>query len=463
MPYRAASKVKGLYKKHNLRCPNQEGLPTNCDCPWYGRYRGISKGLAAWACKTVDPRTKAGAEAVLARLKTVIDERKYSPEGEQRSLGSGQRFSDFVLEWKTHYAEEYGLTSNSLDDMLNVLTDGLGSFTLEHLSGDPVHIERWLNRMQKERNWSPNTWNRYYGLLNTLCVRATRWKTNGAPRMTHNPMTSIERRVGTKKKFGVRIEEAVEDKLFEACATLNRPQHAPHSIRLDWDKVDTIRKRVAGGESQSKVARSFGISSGLCCQIVKGDIWNREKYRVGTKGDLMRLRLMMALDTGVRREEMMLIQIKHINFRPALTTVEGEQLELFAVEVQSKGEKTTGEKEFVWVGTERLKEALKKRRFALRNDPEAYVFGTETGKRQKAFRRMWRELFTLAGLKYGRDKGVVWHTLRHEFCSRAAENTGDPVVAQELARHKDLRTTQGYLHPRLARVLAAATGLNRKS
>jgi hypothetical protein len=36
--------------------------------------------------------------------------------------------------------------------------------------------------------------------------------------MTHNPMTSIERRVGTKKKFGVRIEEAVEDKLFEADA-----------------------------------------------------------------------------------------------------------------------------------------------------------------------------------------------------------------------------------------------------
>ena len=37
---------------------------------------------------------------------------------------------------------------------------------------------------------------------------------------------------------------------------------------------------------------------------------------------------------------------------------------------------------------------------------------------------------------------------------RTAENTGGPVVAQELARHKDLRTTQGYLHARLARVLA---------
>ena len=45
------------------------------------------------------------------------------------------------------------------------------------------------------------------------------------------------------------------------------------------------------------------------------------------------------------------------------------------------------------------------------------------------------------GWSTGRDKGLVWHTLRHEFCSRTAENTGDPVVVQELARHKDLRTT----------------------
>ena len=462
MPRRAASKVKGLYKKHSLHCPNESGDPTGCDCPWYAMYKSVRKGLAAWAGKAVDPRTKKGAEAVLTRLKNSIDDRTYSPEGEQQSLGSGQRFSDFVTEWKTHYAEEYGLSSNSLDSMLDVLTEGLGSFTLEHLVGDPMHIERWLNRIQKERNWSPNTWNRYYELLSTICVRATRWKSSGVPRMAHNPMTGIERRVGTKKKFNVRIEEAAEDKLFEACNKLNRPQHAPHSQRLNWEKVNEIRQLVAAGERQSKVAARFGISTGLCCQIIKGDIWNRDKYRIGTKGDLMRLRLMMALDTGVRREEMMLIQLKHINFRPIPVMMDGEQREVLTVAVQSKGEKTTGEKESVYVGTERLTEALKTRRFALRNDPEAYVFGTEAGKRQKDFRRMWRELFTLAGLKYGRHKGLVWHTLRHEFCSRTAENTGDPVVAQELARHKDLRTTQGYLHPRMSRVLAAAVRLNRK-
>ena len=112
-----------------------------------------------------------------------------------------------------------------------------------------MHIERWLNRMQKERSWSANTWNRYYELLSTICVRATRWKTNGVPRMAHNPMTAIERRVGTKKKFGVRIEEAAEDRLFEACDKLNRPQHAPHSKLLDWEKVDDDSEAGRGGEA----------------------------------------------------------------------------------------------------------------------------------------------------------------------------------------------------------------------
>jgi integrase len=72
-------------------------------------------------------------------------------------------------------------------------------------------------------------------------------------------------------------------------------------------------------------------------------------------------------------------------------------------------------------------------------------------------------LFRLAKLDYGRSKGLVWHTIRHEFVSRHLENTGDPVIAQRLARHKDGQTTQGYMHAREARVLAAAVRLGRRS
>ena len=43
------------------------------------------------------------------------------------SLGSGQRFSEFVKEWQTHYAEPHDLTSSSLSPMLDVLVKGLGT------------------------------------------------------------------------------------------------------------------------------------------------------------------------------------------------------------------------------------------------------------------------------------------------------------------------------------------------
>ena len=115
MPRRGVSNVESLYKKHNVGCAHRHGDPTRCDCPWYGKYKGIYKGLANWCGQSVDPRRKEHAKVVLNRLKTAIDKRAYNSEGEEQSQGSGQRFSDFVQEWKTHYAEEYGLTSTSLD------------------------------------------------------------------------------------------------------------------------------------------------------------------------------------------------------------------------------------------------------------------------------------------------------------------------------------------------------------
>ncbi len=102
----------------------------------------------------------------------------------------------------------------------------------------------------------------------------------------------------------------------------------------------------------------------------------------------------------------------------------------------TKGGKMTGEIEYVYVGTERLKKELMARRFALRRNPDAFIFGTEDGTPVKGFRRMWRELFRLAELDSGRAKGLVWRTMRHEFISRHAENTGDPILTQHLARHR---------------------------
>ena len=120
MPRTPASKVKGLHKHHSRGCTNRAGKPTDCDCPWYGFYKRVQKGLAEWAAQQVDPRKIGPAELVLNRFKAAIDNRTYNPDGEQRSLGSGQRFRDFVQEWQIHYAEPHDLRASSLTAMLGV-------------------------------------------------------------------------------------------------------------------------------------------------------------------------------------------------------------------------------------------------------------------------------------------------------------------------------------------------------
>ena len=168
---------------------------------------------------------------------------------------------------------------------------------------------------------------------------------------------------------------------------------------------------------------------------------------------------------GLRASEIAAIQLKHIDFKPVTVKVDGKQRHVFVISLpaaMTKGGKTTGEIEHVYAGSERLKKELTRSRFRLRRDPDAFVFGTEDGRRVQSFRRMWRELFRLAGIEFGRNKGLTWHTIRHEFVSGTIENTGDPVVTQKLARHKDGRTTQRYLHARDSHLLEAAVRLNRR-
>ena len=165
---------------------------------------------------------------------------------------------------------------------------------------------------------------------------------------------------------------------------------------------------------------------------------------------------------------MLQIQLSHVNWRTVLLAqAEGPPIEAYEVRLPptlTKGGKTTGKVETIYAATTRFRQVLEARRFALKsNKPsEQFIFGTEDGREQKGFKRMWHELFTLAGLDYGRAKGLVWHTIRHEYISRLAELTKDPVLTQELARHRDLKTTQLYFHTRRDRQIAAAASLDRQ-
>lgn len=75
-------------------------------------------------------------------------------------------------------------------------------------------------------------------------------------------------------------------------------------------------------------------------------------------------------------------------------------------------------------------------------------------------RNDFREAIVLAGLNEWYSKTdetnsdrvqrklhrLTTHSLRHYFITRVYKSTKDPVVAQKLARHTDLKSTQVYIH-----------------
>jgi len=472
---RRVQRIENLTKRHRPTCTNRapDADLTRCRCPWRGRYRGKDVNLARWSRTKIDPTLVGPAEAVLKRLTQAIDDRDFDPAGERPPLGTAQSFKAFLQEWLDHYATPQGLSMDSLRPMVNVLKDSpLGRYSLEDLAGNAEVIEAWLNAEAITRRWSDKTWVEYRGLLFRVCKQATLWKRHDTPRMKVNPIAGIATRTPAEPEhFKQRhLLEDVEDKLFAVVGQMDRPQYrsANKRAKLTQEEADTIRLAVAAGWLQKDLAASFEVSPAVICDVIAGRIWNPDTIVMGTKGREMRRRLMAAFDLGLRVTEMLLVQLKHVDWkRPRLlTAADGSTFNGYRIVLpatNTKGGKTTGKGEEVYCGTQRLSAELEARRFQLQSNPEAYIFGTEAGGPQQGFRRLWRELFTLAGLDYGRDKGLVWHTTRHEYISRLAddpENT--PALTQKLARHKRAETTQGYMHLRADAEWTAVAGLNRR-
>jgi integrase len=494
MPKRTPSGTKGLMKRHVRGCTTRE-TPSRCACEWRGRYKRQEVGLSQWSGTTVDPRTVTGAREVFARMVTAIDDKSFDPKGEVAPLGTDDRFRTLINEYITAHVERAGLdgaplTGTGLLPCLNVIktvaADGvcLGLQTNEALVATPTLSQDWLNAMQRQKGWKPKTWNYYYGLLFSICEWATMRKTNGVPRMVRNPIKEFAKyNLGHYEQIG-RIYEDLEDRLFAACKTLNAPTHLPNArAKLTQEQADAIRAAVAGGARQKDVAVTFQVSPAVVCDIVAGKIWNPAKYQPTTKGDDMERRLIASIDGGMRAGELLGAQLKHVNFRePFLTEDGGKGYRIVLPPDVCKGGKTTGKSETVYAGSPRFAAMLEARRAHLirvyerrrlatkdktLNVGDAYLFGDADGRKLQGFRRQYRNLYDAAGLvhgvDYGRDLGLVWHTTRHEYCSRIGEQSnGDVRLIKKAGRFKNLKTAEIYTHLRDREMEEVATLVNRR-
>ncbi len=457
------SGTEHLYKKHSRRCTSRGKHPTDCDCPWWAKYRGHAIGLGQWSGQTVDPYTKGRAEEALHRFVAAVDARTFRKEGEQATIAIDETLGEYIPFYKREWVERRHLSRESLYPMLDVIVDGLGAYSLRHLaSGDgPPLIEKWLNTQQELRGWSNATWNDYRSLFRRLFSRARRWNRMQAS----SPIDFIDPRIEERNKPKVRIDEEGERRLIAACPKLNEVQVRRNRSKITWEIVEEIRRRSAE-DRQADIARDLGLSQATVSEIVTGKTWDPNRADHYTAGVEMYRRVAGGLDLGLRRTEMSKVTIDMVDFIPAIATVDGTDVEILVLTLPpsvTKGGKRTGLVEKVYAGTERVKKILLERREALRDNPpgQRYVFGTESGHRVADWSRSAKRLFELAGLRWSRNERLVWHTMRAEFICRTLEKSNDLTVAQAMARHKDTRTTQTYLSARPARLLETAARLDQ--
>ena len=434
------------------RCKN-EGCTRSprCDHDWwldhkYGgrRYRMNVNDFAAPRMADADihvVKTKEQAKAWYARFVQEIRAGKNPTVAPTACAGGPTTVADLAQLYRENYVEVEHLKCprNHLSE-LRKIEEHLGQLPVKALE-KPGPAEDLKKRVKHLKVASQN---RYMTRLRALSYWAqqhgyldkTPFGRGGAIRISTK---------GEIRRYR-RIDPDLEARLFSACAYLDEPAVA--NRRLTWEIVTDIRSRVERGETQKSVACAYGISSGLCSQIVTEAIWNPNRKVQWTTGDEMRARLIVALDAGLREGEVLKLQNRDIDWATHQLVVRAENAKdskTRSVPFEPKG---------------RLEGILERRRFL---GDVAFVFGDAAGGsvRQftKSFERLRLHALGVTPETLGRHKGLTpecrealrqldlhWHDLRHECATRWLERDLDLRTIQVLLGHANIATTMRYLN-----------------
>jgi integrase len=359
-----------------------------CECPWLGRFQSVRRvNLAAWSAAG-RPLNRTEAIRVLGDVRSAVRAGTFTPQG-KRPDPSAWTFGQLLDHYDLEEVTKRSLKDKALPAFLKAVRERFGADPLATVAKSPKAVEEWLEALSSEHKWSARTWNAY----RTLGVRLFNWGKHPKQALTtDNPFALLSKRKGERRR-DTRITEEQQTALLAVCDT--------------W--MIATRK----GSSKPNVSlQQLG----------------REMHR----------RLLAAFDTGLRAGEMLQVQAKHVDFTNWKITLPWDV---------SKGGKTTGQSEAVWVMSERLRLALEQRRFL---KADAYVFGTDDGQRVLKFHKAWRRLFREAKL----PDTLIWHDARHEFVSSLIEEGGTIAEVREAARHKSITTTALYMTAHEHRVKA---------
>ena len=168
---------------------------------------------------------------------------------------------------------------------------------------------------------------------------------------------------------------------------------------------------------------------------------DEEQRLMPVAADHLKPIIITALDTGMRRGEMLALTWADVDARPGWLRLRGETTK-------------SGKTRWVPVATTRLQAVLDFLRLdAAGNEKpnDAAVFSNEVGEPIRYFQTAWLAAKRRAGVT-----DLKWHDLRHEYASRLVERGVPLSQVRDLLGHASITTTERYDNQREEALLAAA-------
>ena len=387
-------------------CTHTGRARDRCGHAWWGSFRGKRVSLSKWTNREID--SKEGAKVALDELKTAIrdgtfDERGLDPPADTSPI----TFGKFAEVYKQRHVLAKGLAlSSTVDYRLKPLIERFGDRQLADIK--TADIDDFVADLKQPRT------------VNGLDGR----------RLTPG---SINRTLGLLRHM---LNWAVGREYLDR-TPFRRGTEVLIRMELEDNKR---RRRVSEAEERALLA---------------------------VASPHLRSMIIAALDTGMRRGEMLALRFGDIDWTRRMITLRG---------ATTKSRRTR----LVPIGTARLLAVLEWLRLDSDGEhkgDEVPVFSNEAGEPLKTFKKAWvvavlkshgvdprwrkgsyRDLSTDCQQRF-RDINVHWHDLRHEYASRLVERGVPLAQVRDLLGHASILTTERYDNQRLEALQAAVERL----
>lgn len=259
--------------------------------------------------------------------------------------------------------------------------------------------------------------------------RTTRLKDGKSPATVNRDLTALKAALSKAVEWG------------------HLPEHPLSKVKPS--KVDQRGKvRFLDADEEQRLRKELADRSKRMCQ--KRDRFNEWRTARGHKPtpslrsvayvDHLEPMILISINTGLRRGELLNLKWRDVDFQRANLTIEG-------------GTAKSGSTRHIPLNAEAL-DTLKNWRDQTAG--KGLVFPGKEGKPMGSIKTAWGKLLDDAGID-----GFRWHDLRHHFASRLVMAGVDLNTVRELLGHSDLKMTLRYAHLAPEHKAAAVAKLDR--